>query len=209
MGILGSLLAFLALQFYVPTVGPKLNPPDVNLSAIRSIECADYSYGTGFVVADGVVVTARHVTVDSDQKPTQCKDAVTGVPLVTYLRDEEHDLALMKPAGPLFVYYPLKYDCQPYKIGTVAFYGHRPESFRQNFANYLGKHTNVTFKGYPSILKVAILDGDAAAGMSGGPGIQDGYVRGIVTGKEWDNEGNPLKVFSTELSNTALCKDQS
>jgi hypothetical protein len=206
--IVMSVWTAIALVFaaYQPVFSePVILPPDVDLSAIRSIRCDDGSYGTGFVINNGVIATARHVTVDENDKPLTCWDRQSGSPLVTYHRDKAHDFALM--SGYTGVYYPLKYDCKPYEKGLVQMYGHRPESFRQHNLTSTGSYTNKNFSvgGIGTMPGMRKLEGVALPGLSGGPGIQNGYVRGIVNVGERDRYGITRLVYSYELKDTVLC----
>ncbi len=202
------LAAFLSLSSSSLDLFP---PANTNLSAIRHIVCNEGS-GTGFIIKDGVLVTALHVAV-----MTGCEDSVTHMKYVTYHRDLAHDFAMMTGATPEMP--PLKINCGGYKKGSLyAAYGHSNHLtmntiFRRSILRATGFYPDVSIKmddGSIDTRKgMAGLDGYIVFGQSGGP-ILDAdtdEVVGIVNVGRFNIFGVPTgDVSSYELKGTVLCK---
>ena len=189
-----SYLTAATLTFAIPGI-----QPDVNIEAVRHIDCPSWS-GSGFVIADDIIATANHV-VDKG-----CIDTKTGTKLVAYYQDPEHDFALMTGKLPYIV--PIKYDCIPYRAGkTYIAYGlssYPNLSYpitRASTVYALGKGDKRLRDG--TLMKgIWSFRGRTVPGMSGGPylSIETMYVRGIV------NAGNSINSsLSYSLSDTILC----
>lgn len=189
---------------------PQANPaPTLNLSSVRFIDC-DNSYGSGFVIADGIIATAAHVTED-----TNCKDKATGIPLEAYKVDKEHDFALM--TGPLPYITPMKYSCKGYKKGaTVSALGYSGFGGEMRFrlvdmkVGESGKVLKV--QGSPWSGLTHIWGGYIVPGMSGGPHIdRETYEAvgltniGESTRDYWGNRYIYPQAYSYALKDTILC----
>jgi hypothetical protein len=177
-------------------------PPTMNLTAVRHLIC-DEGTGSGFMIGDRILATAKHVAVLHN-----CKDSVTGIPFVTYKTDDAHDFALMTGAFPRIPY--IKYSCKGYTPGSnYSAYGH--SSHGQMFYLFRQETVNASDEFTPEDMIVddvlmpgmRVLHGFPVPGMSGGPvaNPETGEAVGIV------NAGNGKGAFfSYEIKDTFLCK---
>lgn len=208
--MLNSLLAAFLISTASPvSVGTAfapvfIHPPTVNLSAVRPLRCGTGS-GTGFVIANDVLVTALHVAVLGN-----CKDAETGVPLVTYHEDPTNDFAIMTGAYPDGGPY-IKYACGSYQKGRrYLSVGYR-RMYRLDSlvatGTYSPEYFPVSGKNMPGMHR---LTGGIVPGMSGG-GMFDyetGRFHGINNVYSANRTGIITESYSYELKNTVLCRGQ-
>jgi hypothetical protein len=190
MSILAVALAVSAVS-YTP-------PPAIQHDAIRKIMC-DQGQGTAFVIADGVLVSAEHVTEN-----TGCFDLLTKQEIRTYHTDSLRDFSLsyMDTTGIV----PMKYSCKRFRTGKSYY------TFGYGAGRYMVNHL-IGGKAYsPDDLSVGgqmggwggmrLLSGLMIGGQSGGP-ITD--AKGIVHGI--NNVSNSYNIaYSYELADTVLCK---
>lgn len=189
-----------------PIFGPE---PTMSLSAIRRIQCEEGT-GSGFIIADDILVTALHVATIGG-----CKDAETGVGLLTYHEDQVNDFALM--SGDLPEVIPFKYSCAGFRTGETYYsYGITPWSFKSPvFGQYkvtaLDQYTDSSFvvgRKKTPMPGMRYLDGYIVPGNSGGP-VSDlnGFAVGInnVSGRAFFGLGVKTDGYSYELRNTILC----
>lgn len=204
-----SLLLALALSSLSTGEIIDPRPADLDLSAVRFIDCKDWT-GTGFLVADGILVTALHVGNGED-----CRDGQTGEPLSLYKKDEANDLAFMTGNLPTNIPY-IKMSCEPYKKNEKYFaygitgYGVSRPILRMNSLTYTGRYTDKDFyiRGMHGEATtspgMALFDGFVAPGMSGGPVVDSlGYAHSLV------NASNNKRFESYEFSRSILCQNSS
>lgn len=212
------LAAAFVLASPMPANPPALSDwgkdPTVNLSAIRHISCDNPDptkrgwTGSGAMIADSILMTAKHVAEGKN-----CKDTKTGKKASMYYSDETTDFALMHiniKGIP-----PVKYSCARLVTGnTYQAYGYsrymqKETIFRQSnmlaYPGYSGPYFQIDGVTLPYMRKYY---GPMVPGMSGGPVIDPltGVARGI------NNAGLFLfnmfvtgKSYSTELADTVLC----
>lgn len=186
--------------------------PTVSLNAIRMISC-DEGSGTGFIIGDNILATALHVASLS-----HCTDAATKVKLITYVKDDASDFALM--TGNLPDVLPIRYSCVGYKDGMAySSYGLSPwRSTYPVFGQYQliasSDYTDDSFivrgedsnKAMPGMRH---LVGYIIPGNSGGPVIDNsGYAVGInnVSARGLFGMSIVKDGYSYELKNTPLCR---
>lgn len=203
----------------MPATPPALpdwgKDPTVNLSAIRYISCDSKDplkrgwTGSGAMVADGILMTAKHV---ADGK--NCKDIKTGKRASMYVVEDDTDFALMHldiKGVPM-----IKYSCDRFVSGmTYQSYGYsgylqNAPIFRQSnlkaYPGYSGPDFEI--RGLGRLPHMRRMYGPMVFGMSGGPVIDTmtGVARGI------NNAGYTVfglmtgHSYSTELADTILCK---
>lgn len=201
------LLAAIALATSTPTdnIQSFTRPPAMDISAIRRIQCDHWS-GSGFLIADGIMVTADHVMNGA----TGCVDQASGSKLLTYKTDKAHDLALVTGPGlPTDIPY-VRISCSRFVTGEKYLaYGitsfAQPRSIVRN--NVLTATADYTPKGYTfsdgmKVEGARYFIGYAAPGMSGGPVADiNGYAHGLVTG------GSAYFSVYYEFADGILCKN--
>ena len=185
----------------VDGLSPTPRNPTVDISAIRYLDCGTW-VGSGFIIADGVLVTAMHVAAG-----TQCTDTETGGKLMVYKTDLKHDLALLTgPSLPTDIPY-IKVSCQrfvtgqPYLSYGTTFYDQPRPISRMNVIMAKGYYsTNAdTIDGVPSP-GLRVFDNAIAPGMSGGPVIDlEGRAHGL------NNAGSNDTTMIYEFADGILC----
>lgn len=180
---------------------------DLNFDRVRKLICWNdnkkgSAAGTGFIIKEGVLVTAAHVV---DQ---HCKDSATQLPVKVYYVDWDNDFALVAMnTGP--VTDVMEYSCAGYlkdeRYTAIGYAG--GTRLRETRLVAKGTYTNTNAnmrisptKVTPSI-HLAQLEGNIYHGMSGGPIIDEsGIVVGINSTTNGDGTGG-----SRELRDTILC----
>lgn len=180
---------------------------DMNFDRVRKLICWNdnkkgAAAGTGFVIKEGILVTAAHVV---DQ---HCKDSATQLPVKVYYVDWDNDFALVAMnTGP--VTDVMDYSCDGYIMGerysAIGYAGGTrlretrlvaKGTYTKDSDNMRISPTEVT----PSV-HLANLEGNIYHGMSGGPVIDEaGVVVGINSTTNGDGSGG-----SRELRDTILC----
>lgn len=180
------------------------------LSAIRQIDC-DEGQGSGWMIADNVMVTARHVAT-----ATNCKDNLTGAPLKMYKEDPAKDLALVTGRLPRLGEY-IKYSCAGYRPGSEydvygwSSFGYPETIFRHHrvVATDQFSTEDEKLRDGTSMPGMRKFKGYTVPGMSGSPYMKDGVAYGIVNvGYSGKFFGIPVvmpKAESYELKGSFLC----
>lgn len=189
--------------------------PTVNLSAIRLIWCESPkgpTFGTGWMVNQNILVTAKHVVNEKE-----CKDIKTGNSLTKVREDSEHDLVLMTGEFPTLTNY-IRYSCDGYKKDEeYSAYGYsdvgedRGIIFRMDNLIATDELTGDNFIVEGTKMPgMRLLRGYTVPGMSGGPYMKDGVTYGITNVVEvgYSILGIVYKnyAYSYELKDTILCK---
>lgn len=209
------LLAAASLAITLP-IGQPLDEwsftgePELILSNVRLLQCKE-GWGTGWIIAKNVLVTANHVA-----EAGPCKDYATQAKLITYKKDPRHDLALMTGALPDYGEY-IRYSCagfragQEYEVYGWSSYGYRDRILRKNRVVATDSFTKPEdkYRDGSSMPSLRRMKGHTVPGMSGGPYTRTGVTYGIVTaGMGWRSPFGYLvrpEVFATDLKDTILC----
>ena len=197
------LLALLASPTgLMDVLAPAHRDPTVDISAVRYLDCGNW-VGSGFMIADGVLVTAYHVA-----KGDQCTDTETGGKLMVYKTDPKHDLALLTgPTLPTDIPY-IKVSCsrfvtgQPYLSYGTTFYDQPRPISRMNVIVATDSYSRDqdTIDGVPSP-GLRVFDKAIAPGMSGGPVVD---LQGMAHGL--NNAGSDVNTMIYEFADGILCK---
>lgn len=197
--MLRFLLAALIALFPTPAV-PRAGP-GIELEAVRVIVCAE-GFGTAFVIADRTLVTADHIAYMHN-----CREGMTGRPVVPYHRDETHDFALL--TGDTTGMPKLRYSCERYVTGRVyANYGYGERGFTSHDVTARSGYTDNTFvsnglHGNHIQSGMRAFTGEITSGQSGGPVVDD---EGVVHGINNVSDDATHESWSYELADTILCR---
>ena len=183
-------------------LAPSPRPETMDISAVRYLDCGDW-VGSGFLIADKLLVTALHVAKD-----TVCTDVASGGKLMMYKYDSEHDLALLTgPSLPTDIPY-VKYSCrrfvtgQPYLSYGVTFYNQPRPITRMNVIVATSDYTDSNdLIGETPSPGLRIFNQHIAPGMSGGPVTDlNGYALAV------NNAGSDTDTLLYEFADGILCK---
>lgn len=216
MGLILSAFAVVAAITAKPPIESKtyIAAPHVNLSAIRHIRCDDMSWGTGFMVGKGRMVTARHVI--ETRANEACYDAETGAKLSILEDDKPHDMAVVTGNLPTFTNLGyIRYSCAGYTPGrfydVLGYSTFGDENDKSNFRWARVRATNTILGPSEKWPGARNFEGYIVPGQSGGPFMYNGVAYGLAN-FAWqgydlfgqvvfnENGGYPLK-------ETVLCKD--
>lgn len=185
-------------------------PPTVDVSAIRYLDClapnGEEWVGSGFLIADHVLVTALHVVQDA-----KCIDTDTLSPVTMYKSDPKHDLALATgPRLPTDIPY-IKIGCSRFQTGQTylswgkTFYGMPTEDtsiMRMTAITATQFYTlpgDTLDDGTPDD-GMRIFTGVTAPGTSGGPITN---LAGVALGL--NNAGDAAYSITYEFADGMLC----
>lgn len=144
-------------------------------------------HGSGVVVGDNLVLTARHMVEGADKVTIVMRDG-TSYEATDFVEDVDDDLALIRVEMVELAIIPLLTDLTDIAVGDETIHCGAPMSKEMAWTRTKGAIINI-LEGWEYWIKhVIMIDNYAAPGSSGGPVMCKGKLLSLVVGG--DGTGN-------------------
>ena len=208
--MISRILFIFSVLFSTPALAAGATGNLLHVGNVFRIVCTtnntEINIGTGFLFTKTLVVTAAHV-ISTAKDNNACRDYDDNIPVKIKAIWFDSDLAVLQ--GDFGNREPIPFSCEPFKEDETYYaigFALGKNFVMSKLVGYGSYNMVGATSEYPYVLEhMAVLNGFAQQGMSGGPIINsEGKVVGINNASGINNSGPP-DVLSRQLLDLPFC----